>query len=241
MARVWTTGTADSPARATDAALTRAAIFLRVRTTLVRTRYSTPNLLMLQPPFRSILLGLTTLLATPATTGILQASGAPTPVFETWLRVASQLDQPLADFAKRWPRRLSREEGQSSFALTPADRLVVAFAASAAGPDSTQRVARVTLIERVPDSLALRNAARSAQQRLVASFGAPDTCSGAPGDPSHLFAPQETSRIWTRGVGGAVTRLTWEVTATREYVLTISAGRYAADDAETYSCAARLP
>lgn len=196
---------------------------------------------MLQPPFRSILLGLATFLATPPTTGILPASVAPTPAFETWLRVASQLNQPLADFAKRWPRQLSRETGQSSFALTPAHRLVVDFAANPSGPDSTQRVVRVTLIERAPDSLALRNAAQSAQQRLAASYGAPDSCSGAPGVPSHLFAPQETSRVWTRGVGGAVTRLTWEVTATREYVLTISAGRYAADDAETYSCAARLP
>jgi hypothetical protein len=195
---------------------------------------------MLRPSVRSALLALATLLALPVTSRVAAAQGTVAP-FESWLRIAGQLDKPLTAVSTLWPLQLSGEMSQSSFALTPADRLVIDFAAAATARDATKRVARVLLIERLVDSLSLRSAVQAAQQRLTTLYGAPDSCAGAPGVPSHLFAPQETSRIWTKGVGGTVTRLTWEVTPTREYSLTVSAGRFVGGDTEAYPCSVRVP
>jgi hypothetical protein len=166
----------------------------------------------------------------------------PTPnPLETFLRLSSLVGQPVNALAATWPATLQPGVREARLQLTGADRLLVTLDASR--PGGVARVDGVTLIERLPDTLALQRRVAAVQDALVARIGAADRCAGAPGAPAFLFTPHEATRLWTRGLQGAPTRLTWRVGGVAgEYVVHLQVGAFAdagADDA--YACNARMP
>ncbi len=143
---------------------------------------------------------------------VVQAQGGmrrPVNTLESLLRVSALLGQPASALGAIWPIALEPGAREAPLHLTGADLLVVTFDAPASGESA--RVSDVRLMTRVADTLALRRRVAELQSVLTVRLGAPDRCAGPPGAPAHLHAPQEASRLWTRGLQGSVTRLLWSV------------------------------
>ena len=159
---------------------------------------------------------------------------------EIFLRLAALVGQPARALATTWPVAVAAGARETRLELTGADRLLVTLGTASSG--GVSRVEGVTLTERLPDTLALQRRVAAVQAALATRIGVADRCAGAPGAPAFLFTPHEATRLWTRGVHGAPTRLTWRVGAAGEYVLLLQVGAFAvAGVDDVYACGVKMP
>ncbi|MES3033178.1 MAG: hypothetical protein V4813_04210 [Gemmatimonadota bacterium] len=188
-------------------------------------------------------LPLVMLLAVPCQAPLAQSPGGDPPpgAMQAFFRLAERLGQRRSEFRAVWPLSLQDGASNTSIALTASDRLSVHFADDPVARDTTPRVAAVILTQQFADTLSLRNGVLALQRALEQKYGPPDECSDPLGPPAHLFSPQTVSRFWKRALGAAPLHLTWEVSPTRAYVLSVYAGRFAAPSEARMSCEAKLP
>ncbi len=169
---------------------------------------------------------------------MLLAQSSPAESFAAFLRVAGTTGQALASLKGIWPYPLNeRGEYQREWQITGAHRISVDVNTYG----DTSRVSGVRWHERVADTASLRRRVTELHARLEQASGPAERCNDPLGPPAYLFSPQHVERVWTRGVAGAPTRLTWVVSSNAVYEISIDVGLFPDDRPLLRSCEPKAP
>ena len=186
------------------------------------------------------LLALTVAVSASAQTARGRSAAEP---FESYLTVADILGKPLSETQRVWPWSANRSGETDELQLTGAIRIALrgdAPAARAAG-DTARLVSSVVYTEVVRDTASLVARTALIMLRLQERFGPPQLCAGPMGSIGALFAPQQGTRSWTRGINSMRTQLDWTVLPGTPLTITVRAGQYIAAPEFERRCDVKLP
>lgn len=190
---------------------------------------------------RCVAVAVLLVLSTPCQAQSGAAPGRSARPLDSFFRVAEMLGQPVAVFARTWPREVPKRTGHTELRLTAADRLVVHFDGDGSAAQPTPQVGTVQLWRELPDTVSLLRVVAETQAEFVSRFGPPAECSDPLGPPSHLYMPQRVSRVWLRGPKGTPIRMSWSVAAGGRFDVQLYAGANAHEPEATLRCDATLP
>lgn len=148
---------------------------------------------------------------------------------EAFLRAAAAIGTPATQASLQWPVPITRG-GTTDVSFSAAHAVVLRM--DSAAPPTLQSV---RYHERVRDTLTLTSRVTLLTMELTQHIGSrADRCMLPLGAPADLWVTQRVSRLWSRGLGGAATMLTWEVGNGPTYSITLTSSRSAGDDTGTW-------